>query len=320
MSALMEAVALQDFALEADAFNAAVFETPEIDRFCSSTDWILPAREAWGAHLDPCLLRGEHGWAALLRHVHAGEIEVLTGFDTMWGFACPLIGAEPRALVEEFAAQPLNWHVLLVAGIPPRAAMERHVREVFAPHCDLHEGPVLRRWVASLRGGLDAYLARRSPKLRENLRRATRRAREAGVTLETGRGPDLLRRVLSVEERSWKGPVHTGLLIEEMLRFYQPMAERLVADGRLRTIFARRDDLDIGYILGGVRDGVYRGFQFSFDRRHADLSLGALMQQAQIAASCAEGIETYDLGIDMEYKRHWADEARDTVTLVVVRR
>ena len=61
-----------------------------------------------------------------------------------------------------------------------------------------------------------------------------------------------------------------------------------------------------------------RGFQFSFDRRLRELSLGSLMQRAQIAALCDEGIETYDLGMDVRYKRRWADRARDTLTLAIL--
>ena len=31
-----------------------------------------------------------------------------------------------------------------------------------------------------------------------------------------------------------------------------------------------------------------------------------------------EGVVQYDLGIDMAYKRHWADGPHDTVTLAII--
>ncbi len=102
-----------------------------------------------------------------------------------------------------------------------------------------------------------------------------------------------------------------------MTDFYRPLALRL--GDRLRTVFARHQGTDVGYILGGVRHDTYRGFQFSFDDRFGHLSLGGLMQVRQIEHLCAEGIATYDLGIDLDYKHRWADESRDTLTLVVLR-
>jgi hypothetical protein len=316
----MEALTLADLERQAEAFDADAFATPEIDHFCSSTDWILPAKEAWAADSDTLILRGEHGWAALLEQVHAGAISVLAGFETMWGFACPLVGPDPRALVGEVAdaLAQRHWHILLVSGLPLESAIRRHLFEAFLQF-DVRRGPTLRRWEASLEGGVDGYLERRSARLRSNLRRTAKRARDEGVTFEAASGDTaaIYRRILDVEARSWKGPVGTGLLLDEMTWFYQPLAERL--GDRLRTVFARREGEDIGYIFGGVRHDTYRGFQFSFDRRFGHLSLGGLMQLEQIERLCAEGIATYDLGIDMDYKYRWADEPRDTITLVVVR-
>ncbi|MHC4732570.1 MAG: GNAT family N-acetyltransferase, partial [Planctomycetota bacterium] len=268
MGGTMEVVTLADLERQEDAFDADAFATPEIDHFCSSTDWILPAKQAWAPDSDTLILRGEHGWAALLLQVHADGISVLAGFESMWGFACPLIGPYPHPLVQEFAEAlaQREWHILLATGLPLGSAILRHVGAAFSHH-DLRCGPRLRRWEATLHGGVDGYLARRSPRLRSNLRRTARRAREEDVTFEPVSGDPgaTYRRVLDVEARSWKGPVGTGLLLDEMTCFYRPLAERL--GRRLRTVFARHEGTDIGYILGGVRKDTYRGFQFSFDRR-----------------------------------------------------
>lgn len=317
----MEVVTLASLERQAEAYDADAYVTPEIDHFCSSTDWILPAKKAWAAGADTRILKGAHGWAALLRRVHANGVAVLAGFETMWGFACPFVGAHPDALVREVAdaLEQHEWHILLASGLPLGSAILEHVAAAFAGH-DVRRGPVLRRWEASLEGGVDGYLARRSARLRSNLRRSARRAREQGVTFEpeTGDPAQIYGRVLDVERRSWKGPVGTGLLLEEMTAFYRPLALRL--GERLRTLFARHEGVDVGYILGGVRHDTYRGFQFSFDARYGHLSLGGLMQVRQIEHLCAEGIATYDLGIDLGYKHRWADESRDTLTLLVVRR
>jgi CelD/BcsL family acetyltransferase involved in cellulose biosynthesis len=87
-----------------------------------------------------------------------------------------------------------------------------------------------------------------------------------------------------------------------------------------RLLFARREGTDLAYILGGVLGYTYRGLQFSFSQDHKRLSLGNLCQYHQIARLCEEGIDLYDLGVDVEYKRRWGETRRDTVTLVAVPR
>jgi len=317
----MEALGLAAFEAEAEAYDALALAAPEIDRFCSASEWVLAAREAWTPDARPWIRRGAHGWAVLLEHPDP-SLGMLMGWDSMWGFSCPLVGRDGPALAREFeaACRDEPWQVLLLPGLRPRSALLRAVAECFRGS-DLRQGGTLRRWAARLDGGLKGYLGRRPRKLRENLRRAGRRARALAVTFEEGAGTveTLLERILDVERRSWKGPAATGLLMPDMYAFYEVLAHRLARRGRLRTLFARRGGQDVGYILGGVRDGIYRGFQFSFDRRYGALSLGSLLQLAQIEELCAAGLETYDLGIDMPYKRHWADAPVDTITLVILK-
>jgi CelD/BcsL family acetyltransferase involved in cellulose biosynthesis len=97
------------------------------------------------------------------------------------------------------------------------------------------------------------------------------------------------------------------------------MLPRLCALGQQRTIFARRGELDIGYILGAVMAGEYRGLQFSYDDEHAQLGIGGLLQFHQIAELCEEGVARYDLGTEMDYKRRWAEDLMETEMLVLVR-
>ena len=302
--------------LEAE-FDAVVAATPQIDRFCSSADWILPCRQAWSPDQEALILRGEHGWATLVAHPELGGRGVLTGFDTIWGFACPLVGANPKALASELSLHLIDGSLLMLSGIEPGSALLDGLEAAFG---GVHAGPVMRRWEASLAGGFESYLARRSTKLRSNLRRAARRADRLSVSFEPGEGgvDEMFVRILDVEERSWKGALRSGLLMKGMEDFYRMIAERMARQGRLRVLFARCGGEDVGYMLGGVRDGIYRGFQFSFDQRLRELSLGSLMQRTQIAALCDEGIETYDLGMDVRYKRRWADRTRDTLTLAIL--
>jgi len=302
----MNALTPEEFEHEAGDYDAAVRATEGIDRFCSSHEWVLAAREAWAPDAPSLLARGARGYAAFVRRE-----SMLMGLDTEWGFACPLVGD----VVEEFATavERETWRAILLPGVVPGSTLMRAVVAAFAHH-EMRLGPTLRRHVASLEGGLDGYLARRGSKLRENLRRAARRAKALGLTFEAG---GTLERAVAVERRSWKGAAGTGILVPEMRAFYELLVARL--GPRARLLFARRDGEDVGYILGGVRDGCYRGFQFSYDQRMRHVSLGALLQLEQIRALAAEGVLVYDMGIDLPYKRRWADSPVDTVTLAVVR-
>jgi CelD/BcsL family acetyltransferase involved in cellulose biosynthesis len=180
------------------------------------------------------------------------------------------------------------------------------------------------RHVASLEGGVDGFLARRSRELRKSLRRARRVADASGLVFESVRArradaAALYERIQAVEATSWKARDGVGVSSGPMRAFYGHMLPRLCANGQQRTIFARLGDRDIGYILGAVLDREYRGLQFSYNAEHAALSIGALLQLEQVKELCEEEVLRYDLGTEMDYKRRWAEGLMETEMLVVVR-
>ena len=324
----MERIPIEEFRRVADQYDEVVRATPGIDRFCSVSDWLLAAYAAWGGRTPTRILRGRHGFAAFQDHTDPDGTRVMLGLDSMWGFTCPLVGADPVALADEFARYlegcPSTWQVVLISGLRRDSLMFLSLTQALGKRFVLRIGSPMRRWLASLEGGEAAFFARRSSKLRETLRAAQRKAEAEGIEMQrlrvgsTEQAEKLFHRLLEVEARSWKGSEATGLLIDDMHAFYHEITLRWAARGALRAIFARCRGEDVGYILGGTFDRIYRGFQFSFDRRFKRFSLGNLMQREQIRELCAEGFETYDLGIDMAYKRRWAESVLDTFTLAVI--
>ena len=328
----MDIVEFGTFEAGAEAFDADVCLTPEIDRFCSSALWVLPARAAFHAQSPPLVLRSSAGTALLAAGKAASLGRYLAAGEAMWGLACPLIAPTPEVLAAHFAqAMRLlapTWDVLWIGGVLRGGRMFRSLVPALSGFAELRLGPVTKRWTATLDGGFDGWFARRSPKFRTNARRDLRKAQEAGVVITPLDAPPgmpsdpaaLYARIQDIEARSWKGELGSGFVAGDMRAFYAKMLPRLIARGALRALVAQKDGVDIAFIFGGVLGGTYRGLQVSFDNRYRELALGNVMQLEMIRRLADEGLHTYDLGSDMDYKARWSEPGLETTTVIAFRR
>lgn len=325
----MESLTIYQLRSQAEAHYRAVAATPGIDKFCSSLDWLLPAHEAFIPDHPLHLRMSDSGFVTLARGFNPRIGRYLQPLEASWCLASPFVGTNIESLVEEFAdeceSRLVDWDLLYLSGIPPDSVLFRQVVRAFGLRHRIGLGHRTNRYIASLEGGLDAYLARRRPKFRANLRRSERHAIDAGITYEVVRDADeqtcvaLYDRILAVEEHSWKGKSGTGILDGGMNTFYRIMLPRLARRGGLRVLFARQGERDIAFVFGGLFDGTYRGLQLSFDQDLERLSLGNLVQLEMIRALADEGIVLYDLGSELDYKSRWAETRLETVTLWVWR-
>jgi len=316
-----------DLAAIADDFDREVARTPAIDRFCSSTAWVLAAAGALMPPRAAFTFRGAHGYFAAMRGVHPAGFPYIEPVELAWGLASPLIGADAAALIGEVVpvlAGRRDWQLAIFSGLTVAGPQRRALDATLPARWERRRGQPTIRHVASLDGGLDGFLGRRSREFRKSLRKAARGARAAGVTFEVVRAgeADALRlydRIQAVEASSWKSRDGVGIASGPMRAFYGAMLPRLCALGQQRTIFARLGGRDVGYILGAVMAGEYRGLQFSYDAEVAPLGIGGLLQLEQIGELCASGVARYDLGTEMDYKRRWAEDIMETEMLVLVR-
>jgi len=323
----MEPLTLDGLDRASAEFDARVAESPEIDLFCSATDWILPAAAAFGTSGAPWIRRGEHGFAAMMEVDLPGGLSALQPLEAVWGLACPVVGGSVTRLANEVAGEiaqgPQKRHVLLFCGLVNGSPRFTALVRALAPRYELRLGPSTKRFVASLEGGVDGFLSRRSANFRDSIRKARRRAAREGITIERCDPPEseaasTYSRLLAVERESWKGREGVGLEASAMVDFYRAMVPRLIRRGALRLHFARRDGVDLAYIFGGTFAGTYRGLQFSYREGFENLSLGNLGQLAQIEALSAEPdpVLLYDLGTDVEYKKRWGEIEHETITLI----
>jgi CelD/BcsL family acetyltransferase involved in cellulose biosynthesis len=319
----MRILTFDDLDARSDAYDAVVDASPLPDRFCSTSDWLIPAVGAFSDEAEPTILAFDEGWAPLMT-ARTVLGRTWMPLEASWGLAAPLVGPAPARLATRFVEAALElrdgWDALFLSGLQRGGPAYQVLVSRLGRRFRLGLGQPTARCVASLEGGMDGFLARRSGHFRKNLRRARR---DAGpIAFEVLRPtpaevPAALEAVLDVERRSWKGREGHGIDQGPMLAFYRAMAPRLAARGGLRITIARLEGRPVGYVLGGVRGGGYRGLQISFDQDLSDRSLGNLLQLATVEALCAEAVASYDLGTDMPYKRHWAEQLVETVPLVV---
>lgn len=320
----MESLDFEQLSACAEELDALVARTPGIDRFCSSSAWVLPAQAAFASEAEPFVSRGPAGIVALMRLTLTDGRVVGLPLEAGWGLAAPFAGPDPAALADQLAAM-LTWPgaptSLYLSGLERDGALFRAIIARLSGRARFGLGQACERRVAAIHEGLDAWLATRSPKFRTNLRRARRRAEEAGYhwtwLRDTADPEALFERIMRIEQLSWKGLEGVGVHVGPAREFYRQITLRLAATGRLRVMIGQQAGREVAYVLGGVFADTFRGLQLSYVAHHRAHALGNVAQLETIAALSAEGIAEYDLGTEMEYKARWAPEGLRTVTLAV---
>ena len=312
---------VEDLARLSGPWDEAVGRTPGVDGFCSATPWSFAAATSF-LHAEPPVLVGDGTGFCGLRAARGDDgARVLVGLDPVWGFASPVVGparAAADALVGRLDGEEFAW-ALLTGQRRDTPLVTWIVRALERTH-RLLRGPTQERLQIDLSGGVEGWMARRSPRFRQQLRRVQTGAEERGVRVHdvSAMEPDtLFDRILEIEARSWKGSELTGLADEDLAGFYRQVSGRLAGRDQLRALVAEVDGLDAAFILGGVRGSTYRGLQLSYTEAAAPLGLGHLLQLEQLRRLPGEGITRYDLGMDMPYKRRWADDVDETFAIVI---
>ena len=279
-------------------------------------------------------------WSMALRKQQFDSAAGLVPLDAVWGFASPFVltngHAEPFAIqrwaneMGEVLLDEPDWELAFLTGLEPGSPLDDALIRVLSNQVRLVAGDPTIRCVVSLVGGADAFLNRRSRSFCRNLRQATARANAAGLTIESVdvggcSGAEVIARLVAIETQSWKGEEDSGITSPDMAMLYTGLIDRLgeveqSSSNGIRLSVARLDNTDVGFILGGVIDGRYRGFQLSYIQSVRTLSVGNLLQLHEVRRLCQEGIHTYDLGMDMEYKRAWSDSVFTTRPIIAVRR
>ncbi|MCB1229545.1 MAG: GNAT family N-acetyltransferase [Verrucomicrobiae bacterium] len=348
---MMRRISQSEWLADREQFDRAVAATPEISRFCSSSIWTAAARthllglgeeeaaddpDAASLRLPAAAIIDD---TAIWRDGNEGADWFLFGrspwgywqpFESAWMFACPVIGPDPERslaqLREIVNADPDLTPGFALGGVPVDGRLHvalRRQQETGNLH-QYREFPATDSLCLDLKNGVDAWLGRRSRKFRRSLQAAERRCREAGLEIETieeGQvaDPTLFDRLLALQPRTAKWASGTDIFqVARYRSFYRQVFEELNRSGRLRLSFATRDGEDVAYIFGGIFAGEYRGLQMSYAEEVSALGVGNWLQMENLSRRAVEGVTTYDLGMDSDYKQRWADEKRSRLIAYVV--
>ena len=312
-----------------DDFNAAFLQMQGVDPFCSAWPWALAARESFHQECTPTIRKLASGYLAMARADWPDWGNTLIPLEASWCLASPLAGPDPAELardLEHFAVRDPEWNSMILAGIRLESTLWNQLVAKLGRRYFLFGGPSVTRRIASLSGGVDGFLSRRTSKFRNNLERARKKVAEAGLTFQSFGGiwddatvAAHFETIMDIEARSWKGLSGQGVNEGGMRDFYHRLMVYMGLAGQCRLILAFRDGQPMGYIFGGILLGHYRGFQFSFDEQFSKLSLGNVLQLKMIELLCQEQAVCYDLGTDIEYKRHWSEQSLETHMMIVKR-
>lgn len=318
-----------------DQWTRAVLGTNQADPFCCTPVWQLSFHDAFSPKRRLLIKESSGNVLAFAEKVFGPENIVLTPIEPHWFFGCPLLGrqsvdflAETIGGIEKLYAP--FFPKIVISGIRPGGVLAKRLVSAFASSFQLlfHCSGV--QCAASLAGGIDGYLSRRSGNHRGKMKRQKRRAMEQGVWFERivpatpEESAETFARMLAVEKESWKGHGQCGMDQEPATSFYRIMLSRLASSKSARVVFARHEEKDIGYVFGGLAGSIYRGQQFSYVEDWRELSIGNVLQAEQIAWLCEEGTRRYDMGPlqgnKMEYKTHWTEKEMRIETWILSRR
>lgn len=326
----MRRLDLQEFCDRLDEFDRQVARTPDIDRFCSASCWVIPAFEALSPDHELWVWEASktEGFVALCKGSHPRVGRYLQPLEASWGLAGPIIGADVEGVTREFVNEARRmrdrWDILFLTGISEDSRQFEELVRGFQSDHFMGVGPSMGRQFADLEGGLEGFLSRRSSKFRANIRRSLRDADAEGIKFQYLADFDdeaecqrVFDRVIRVERESWKGRQGVGIAGGRMYDFYKRMLPCLAAKDALRVIFATVDDTDIAYCFGGLFEETYRGLQMSYHQAYGDHSPGNLVQIEMIRNLHDEGIRVYDMGQSMDYKSSWTDGEFETVAVIV---
>ncbi|MCL1984846.1 MAG: hypothetical protein FWG59_00155, partial [Betaproteobacteria bacterium] len=163
------------------AWTHAAISTKQADPFCSSPAWQLAFHEAFSPKRRLLVENASSSVICFAEEMFSPSDVYLTPIEVGWFFGCPLLGRHSVDLLlkaMEFitAEYAPYFPKILISGIRPKSLLAGSLLKVFNKNFNIYLHSVGLQCAASLRGGIDGYLSRRSANFRSKLKKAHKRA------------------------------------------------------------------------------------------------------------------------------------------------
>jgi CelD/BcsL family acetyltransferase involved in cellulose biosynthesis len=174
----------------------------------------------------------------------------------------------------------------------------------------------MRSYFLELPASFDEYLASRSAKFRNHLRRTQRKTDAVSARIDEIREPADVERgyelLLEVDRASWKHTHGTAITaVRRQLAFYRELCHGAAAAGRLRLQVLIMNDQPVAYNLGYVRDDCYSYLKTSYVEECKAMGVSTYLRAHLIQRLIEDGVRTMDFQAEpYEWEKQWTDTVR----------
>lgn len=168
-----------------------------------------------------------------------------------------------------------------------------------------------------LTGSYESFLAGRSSKFRNYLRRKLRQLQALGKVevLRVGHGLDLDRAfedLLAVDGRSWKHAHGTAITaVPRQQTFYRNICEESLRRGRLHLTIMYLDGRPIAFNLGLLQGDRYYYLKTSYDETFRQAGVATVFRARLVESLIGEGMKWLDFpGEPYQWEEQWTDDSR----------
>lgn len=232
------------------------------------------------------------------------------------------------ALFGAFARLPCRWDTLRIDRVLESGVIHAQLTALVAdsslPSRVQAQPPT---FYLELGRSYDEFLAARSSKFRNHLRRKTRQLEAAGQVEVRQAGRDLgieeaLEHLLQVEARSWKHAHGTALSVLPRQRaFNRLVCEGAAQRGRLHLLLLYLDGAPVAYDLGVMAGDRYSYLKTSFDEACRRLSPATVLRGTLVRTLIAEGVRCMDFpAAPFKWEEQWTNTLRRRYSYVAFNR
>lgn len=197
-------------------------------------------------------------------------------------------------------------------------------KALMARHCSHSVREGLAAYVLDLPSCYDAYLAARSQKFRNHLKRAERKLSANGTVKfhELSHDQDFdaaFGALLQIEQGSWKQSFGSSITaVARQSGFYRDFASAAFGRGALHLQWLTINAQPVAYNLGYMTQGGYHYLKTSYDHAYRPVSPATVLRARLVEGLIERGVDRLDFpGEPYEWESQWTDTVRRRTVLSV---